>query len=59
MGYQLQLTSNPYNKNIQKELEVLEKGIDRFDTMKLLYLDKVEMRNENRRLLGVIEDLKR
>lgn len=37
----------------------MEKGIDRYDTMKLLYLDKVEMRNENRRLLGVIEDLKR
>ena len=55
----MQLRSNPHNKNIQKELEVLKKGISRFETMKLLYLDKVELRNENRRLLNTIEELKK
>ena len=33
----------------------MEMGMERLDTMKLLYLDKVELRNENRRLLGTIE----
>lgn len=33
--------------------------MERLDTMKLLYLDKVELRNENRRLLGTIEQLKK
>jgi hypothetical protein len=45
MSYQLQLSSNPHNKNLQKELEILQKGIDRFNTIKLLYIDKVELRN--------------